>query len=172
MSCTEREPCFVHHALTKTRCVVYETVRSSCQHSLEFGWMEKGELILVAQSMRLWLTIGHFKAKAMRSYIKSVKYFILLKYKQDSWVHKRKGYLKRLITLVSSKSPWWRHIVFFQAFLRLFKLLAISSFFVLFCLVWGFFANSPHNCLADLFCCYWSVKWLGKKWLRWWKTIT
>lgn len=50
MSCSEREPRFVYYELTKTRCGVYETVRSSSQHSLEFRWMEKRELILVAQS--------------------------------------------------------------------------------------------------------------------------
>lgn len=48
MSCSEREPCFVRYELTKTRCAVYETVRSLCQHSLQFRWMEKEELILVA----------------------------------------------------------------------------------------------------------------------------
>lgn len=50
MSCSATEPRFVCYELTKTWCGVYETVRSSCQHSLEFGWMEKRELILVAQS--------------------------------------------------------------------------------------------------------------------------
>lgn len=140
MSCSEREPCFVRYELTKTRCAVYETVRSLCQHSLQFRWMEKEELILVAQSMWLWLTIGHFQAKAKCSCIK---------YKQESWVHKRKGKRKTLTTMVSSKSSWWRHIVFFQAYLPLFKLFTMGFFFF-----WQtplIKSFSPHICLADLF---------------------
>lgn len=76
--------------------------------------------------LRLWLTIGHFHAKAKCSCIK---------YKLESWVHKRKGKRKRL-TSMSSKSSWWRHIVFFQDFLWLFKLFTKLFFFL---------ANSTHK---------------------------
>lgn len=149
MSCSEREPRFVRYELTKTRCGVYETVRSSSQHSLEFRWMEKRELILVAQSRcDCGSQLGTFRQRQRVAVLNTNR-------SRECTREKAK---KRWKTTGCSKSSWWRYIVFFQVFLQLFKLFTM-----------GFFYGSAHkklltnNFFKKPFFCFQLIKWLEKK---------
>lgn len=109
LSCGEKEPCSILHELTKTRCGLYETVRSLCQHFLEFGWMEKGIWYLAQTVAPSWARPRNDRMDL---------------YQIQLWAHWKTSTNSRLTTTRSCKSPIWRICIF----LPLFKLFILLLF--------------------------------------------